>query len=229
MKLNFTSESERALTFVETMFVVVLLLLLMSMLLPWLSASRNSRTKAERMKCHNIQRSMGLGFRVFANDNDEKLPFAVTNSLAFGNATQVWAHFQTMSNELGSARILICPTDRERLSNIKSDFGSGASGLASAGNAAVSFGTGLDADATQPKTILLIDRNLVTNSLNLREKLLLSVTNRPPPEWDQRMHKFCGNAALADGSVQQVSNTGLADLVRLQGIATNRLLLPLLP
>lgn len=226
MKLNPNHRNERALTLTEVMFVVVVLLVIA---LAWLSVVPAARARASREKCHNIQRSMGLGFRVFANDNDEKLPFAVTNSLAFGNVTQVWAHFQTMSNELGSARILICPADRERFGNMKRDFGAGTDGLGSAGNAAVSFGTGLDADATQPKTILLIDRNLMTNSLNLSDKLLLAVSNRPPPEWDQRMHKLCGNAALADGSVHQVSNAGLADLVRLQGIATNRLLLPLLP
>ncbi|MFA6543914.1 MAG: hypothetical protein WCS99_05790 [Limisphaerales bacterium] len=226
MRFNPSSRDERALTLTEVMFVVLALLVIA---LAFFYVAPAARARANRQHCHNIQRSMGYGFRVFANANDEKLPFAVTHSLAFGNATQVWAHFQTMSNELGSAKILICPADRERLPNIKSDFGSGTSSLASAGNAAVSFGTGLDADATQPKAILLIDRNLVTNAWNMSGKVLLAVSNGPPTEWDQQMHKLCGNATLADGSVQQVSNDGLADLIRLQGIATNRLLLPLLP
>lgn len=226
MKLNSRPRDERALTLTEVMFVVMVLLVIA---LAWLAVVPAARARANRYKCHNMQRSMALGYKVFANDNDEKFPFAVTNSLAFGNTTQTWVHFQTMSNELGSAKILICPADQERLPNNKSDFGSGASGLASAGNAAVSFAPSLDADATLPNTILLLDRNLVTNTLNLSGKVFLAVSNRPPPVWDQRIHKRCGNAALADGSVQQVPNTGLADLVRLQGIATNRLLLPLLP
>ena len=225
MKLRQSSRGERALTLTEVMFVVVALVVIA---LIWLSTLPGARARAERQKCHNIQRSIGLGFRVFANDNDENFPFAVSNSLAFGNVTQAWVHFQTMSNEMSSARILLCPADRDRLPNIKSDFAAGASGLATAGNAAVSFAPSLDADATLPKAILLLDRNLVTNAFNLRGKVFLAYSNRPP-EWDQQMHNACGNAALLDGSVQQVSNAGLAEQVRRQDIATNRVLLPLIP
>ena len=226
MKLTPTPQGERALTLAEVMFVVVVLVVLV---VAWLSIAPVARARAERQKCHNIQRSVALGFRVFANDNGEKFPFAVSNSLAYGNVVQAWLHSQTMSSELGSARILLCPSDRERLLNIKSDFGSGASGLGSAGNAAVSYAPSLDADQTRPNAVLLIDRNLVTNTWNLRGSLLLAISNGPPLEWDQRIHGFSGNAALADGSVGMLSNPDLAARVRVQGLSTNRLLLPLLP
>lgn len=228
MKLNPKLRSERALTFIETMFVVVLLMVLAVLAIMWLSTNQGLRGRAERQKCANILKSMALGYKVFANDNDDKFPFATTNVLAGSNDHTLWLHFQAMSNELGSARILICPSDRERFGNMKRDFGAGMDGLGSAGNAAVSYGGSLDADETLPNTILILDRNLVTNLWNLRGKVLLAVSNRPP-EWDLQMHKLCGNAGLADGSVQQMPNSGLASLVRLQGIATNRLLLPLLP
>jgi hypothetical protein len=228
MELTSISRRKRAFTAIELMFIVVLILFLIVLLLPWLSANIGLRARAERQKCFNIQRSMSLGFRVFANDNGEKFPFAVSNSLAFGNESEAWVHFQTMSNELGSARVLMCPADRERLKNLRTDFGAGSTGLGSAGNAAVSYGVGLDADGTLPKTILLLDRNIVTNSFNWDGKIFLAASNHPPPQWDARLHKHCGNFALADGSVQQASNAGLASQVRNQGIATNRLLLPLL-
>ena len=211
------------------MVIVVLLLLLAAVLVPWLTANVSLKARAERQKCHNIQRSMALGYRVFANDNDDKFPFATTNLLAGSNDHTLWLHFQAMSNELGSSSILICPADRERVGNMKRNFGAGMDGLGSAGNAGVSYAASLDANETLPNTILLLDRNLVTNTANMRGNVLLAVSNLASPDWDQRMHKFRGNAALADGSVQQVENSGLANLVRLQGIATNRLLLPLLP
>lgn len=232
MNLDPTQRSERALSLIETIVVVLLLVVLAVLALMW--ANQGLRERAVRFKCRNSVRSMALAYKVFANDNDDKFPFSATNALAASNVAAtndhtLWLHFQAMSNELGSSKILICPADRERFGNMKRDFGAGADGLGSAGNAAVSYGGSLDASEARPNTILLLDRNLVTNTLNLGGKVFLAVSNRPPPEWDQRMHKFNGNAALADGSVQQVSNAGLADLVRLQGIATNRLLLPLLP
>ncbi len=211
------------------MFVVVLLMVLSVVTLMWLTANRAQREGAARLKCANMLKSMSLGYRIFANDNDDKFPFRVTKSLAFGNTTQMWHHFQAMSNELGSARILICPSDRERLPNIRREFTAGPTGLGSAGNAAVSYGGSLDADENLPETILLIDRNLVTNAWNLQGSVFLAGSNSPPPTWDRQMHKLCGNASLADGSVQQLTAAGLAAQVRQQGIATNRLLLPLLP
>lgn len=206
--------------FVAIMLLVLLLVVMMSLQPKW--------QRAARIKCLSNLKNAALSYKVLANDNDGKLPFATTNILAGGNDHTLWLHFQAMSNQLGSAKILVCAADRERVNNTKSDFSAGPLGLASAGNAAVSYGASLDADETRPNSILLLDRNLVTNTWNLRAKVVLAISNRPP-EWDNRQHKLCGNVALADGSIQDVLNSGLADLVRLQGIATNRLLLPLLP
>ena len=87
---------------------------------------------------------------------------------------------------------------------------------------------GLDASESNPNSILLLDRNLVTNSWNLRGKVLLAFPTRPPA-WDGSQHKLRGNLALSDGSVQQVTLAGLSNQVAQAGIATNHLLLPLLP
>ena len=40
------------------------------------------------------------------------------------------------------------------------------------------------------------------------------------------MHKFCGNVALADGSVQMVDNTQLQKLLQWTGTNVNRLAMP---
>jgi hypothetical protein len=180
-------------------------------------------------QCAGNLKQIALAYKVFANANDDKFPFVTTNALAGGNDHTLWLHFQAMSNECGSAKILNCPADRERLNNMKADFTAGPLGLASAGNAALGYGASLDAAEQLPNATLAIDRNLVTNAMNLRGKVILVTAAGRPPEWDTRQHNLDGNLALADGSVQQVSPRGLAAMVRDSGIATNRLLLPLLP
>lgn len=229
MKLNPNHRNERALTFVEVMFVVVGLLVLAVLAMMWLQGHQADRKRAARIKCAGNLKQIALSYKVFANDNDDKFPFATTNALAGGNDHTLWLHFQAMSNECGSAKVLNCPADRERLNNMKADFTAGPLGLASAGNAALGYGASLDATEQLPNAILAIDRNLVTNAMNLRGKVILVTAAGRPPEWDTRQHNLDGNLALADGSVQQVSPRGLAAMVRDSGIATNRLLLPLLP
>lgn len=171
----------------------------------------------------------------FANDNDERYPFSTTNSLGFTNTSWAWEHFQAMSNEMGSAKILVCRADRERYTNIMSDFGMGthlaSTSLASQGNAALSYFVGLDANGSLPNVMLVGDRNLVTNSGNLQGKTLAS-SPASLSAWDERQHGRRGNATLADGSVQVMTNPMLAKQVAISssgGPGTNRLLLPLLP
>lgn len=223
---------QRGMTLLEVVVLLLLFAIGVTILLPALTPRRNPRTAA-RIKCANNLKQIGLAYRVFANDHDDKFPFLVTNSLAFGNVSQAWLHFQAMSNEMGSARILICYSDRERLNNIMTDFGMGtmarAYSLSTKSNSAVSYFASLDADQTLPNTLLSGDRHLLTNSFNVDGRLLLASSNLTAASWTPSQHNGAGNYALSDGSVQQAPSSALATQVRLQGIATNRLLLPLLP
>lgn len=212
--------------------IVVVLLLLLGVVLMYFTAM-NRHPYGRRIPCVNNLKQVGLAYRVFSNDNDDKFPFFVTNSLAFGNVTQAWLHFQSMSNECGSAKILICPDDRARLVNQMSDFNMGPSASPSSlftkSNSAVSYFASLDGDETQPKIILSGDRHLLTNRFNMDGRLFLASSNRSSASWTTNQHDGAGNFALSDGSVIQATSSVLAGHVRQQGIATNRLLLPLLP
>ncbi|MEQ2007088.1 MAG: prepilin-type N-terminal cleavage/methylation domain-containing protein [Limisphaerales bacterium] len=222
---------QRGISLLEVAVAIALLGVIVMMLLPALP--RRSKHGAARIKCVMNLKQIALGYRVFANDHDDKFPFLVTNSLAYGNVTQAWLHFQAMSNECGSAKILLCPADRERLKDMTADFLTGptstALSLSSKSNRAVSFTASLDADQTLPNVILSSDRHLLTTSTNLDGRVFLALSNVTTTAWTKSQHDGAGNLALSDGSVQQVTSSALASHIRQQGIATNRLLLPLLP
>lgn len=219
----------------ELMFVVVAVALLGIVAVLFVQQRRQTDETRKRISCVSNLKNVGLGFRVFANDNDDRLPFNTTNSLGFTNTAWVWEHFQAMSNEMGSAKILVCRADRERYTNIMSDFGMGphmtSTSLARQRNAAVSYFVSLDADETLPNVMMVGDRNLITNSANLHGKVLAS-SPASLTAWDERQHGRRGNATLSDGSVQWMTNPMLEKQVAMSssgGPATNRLLLPLLP
>src|SRR5215207_5896494 len=95
------------LTFVEVAVVLAVLASLVLMLLPGFqrSSSPGSRT---RLGCTSQLKSIGLAFRLFANDHGDKYPFKVQNdrdgSSSFADSPEVFRHFQVASNELITPR-----------------------------------------------------------------------------------------------------------------------------
>ena len=60
-----------AFTLIELLFVIAIISILMSMLLPSLRASRE---KARSMSCQNNLHNIGVGMMMYANENGERLP-----------------------------------------------------------------------------------------------------------------------------------------------------------
>jgi prepilin-type processing-associated H-X9-DG protein len=159
-----------------------------------------AKAKAQQIKCARQLKSTALSFKMFAGDNDGLFPFGVTNSPAYQDSSNAWVHFQTLSNVLGGARILTCPSDVTRQKSTAIPFTDASNGLVTLQNKAVSYFVTVDANETTPNMILLGDRNLLiagqsptATGLTLPGTTLL--------QWNRDIHGLRGNVARADGSV----------------------------
>jgi prepilin-type processing-associated H-X9-DG protein len=227
----------RAYTLIEVLVIVVVLFLLAGILIPALTVTRQKKLREE---CVRQQKLIGLAFKVYPG-NDDRYPYAQPNSLAFSNVTQVWLHFQEMSNELQTAKILSCPADLERRQNAALNFKLGAqadsSSLATKRNDAVSYFINLATDETRPQAPLAGDRHLAPD----RKSAPYSVKTtgraeivRTGSEWSTvsptDLHGGVGNMLLGDGSVGRFDNAQLQQQMRLAtnsyGTNANRFLFP---
>ena len=101
--------------------LVVTLVILPAMLLPALSRAKG---KAQRINCTNNMKQIGLAFRTWAIDNGDQFPFNVSTNQggtlelclpgSDGFDRNAAFHFQVMSNELSTPRILVCAADRRK-------------------------------------------------------------------------------------------------------------------
>jgi len=188
--------------FTLTEFAIVLAVILVLAILAF-SGIPKARSKAQQIKCASNLKSTAFCFKMFAGDNGQSFPFGVTNGLAYQDSTNAWVHFQTMSNELGSARILICPADGARQKNGAIAFNASPTGLATLQNQAVSYFVNVDASETNGSMVLIGDRNILVNGL-APTTTSLTIPGNTILQWGQELHRFQGNAALADGSVHKV-------------------------
>ncbi|MCX6928536.1 MAG: hypothetical protein NT154_35805 [Verrucomicrobia bacterium] len=80
--------------------------------------------QAQRITCVNNLKQIGLAFRTWALDNDGQFPFNVGTNTggtmeycergSDGFDSNAALHFQVMSNELSTPRLLVCPKDSSR-------------------------------------------------------------------------------------------------------------------
>ncbi len=126
------------------------------------------------------------------------------------------AIFRGISNELSTPKILICPADQTRFAatNFKSDL-----------KGKISYFVTVDADVKYPQMLLEGDDNFAIGGVPVKPGLL-KITSNTPIAWTAERHKFAGNIGVVDGSVQQLTASGLTKMFQQTGSATNRLAIP---
>ena len=201
-----------AFTLIELLIVIAIVGILAALLLTALS---QSKAKGRRSACMNNQRQIGLSFIMWAGDHGER--YSSTVDVAEGGSKtqlQTWQHFLTMSNELVTAKILHCPSDRAK--QIASDFSDSGIGLRTLQNAAISYVVGTGAVPERPAAHLTADRNVLgRDGQGCGPAAIFGFITQlrvgDNPRWDNSMHVNAGNMVLADGSAHQFTQTGFAE------------------
>ncbi len=201
----------QAFTWIELLLVVVVIVFLAGMFLP--ARSWPKGPGATRIKCVNNLKNLGLAVRIFSTDNDGMFPWQVPIAKGgsmeeIGDTNRIWRHFQVLSNELSTPRILQCPKD-PRLSKLNTsgmtfNTVTNSAGLRFGHNDHVSYFLNLSASEEEPESILAGDRNLTRNHTSIRGRITPG-TNDVFDFTTSGHDGGVGNLLFGDGSVQQPS------------------------
>ena len=220
-------QTKKAFTLIELLVVIAIIAILAAMLLPALAAAKK---KAQRINCVNNLKQVGLATRIWAGDNGDKYPMAVTQAAggpycnninvawaSANNAPYAYSVFQCMSNELSTPKIVYCSSDSRTVNTNFNSVGGGTFG-----NVSVSYFIARDAMDSNPQMILAGDRAMTVLATTTAAMLGAGAgagvayamgTNSAAGTvvgWAASvMHDKAGNVTMADGSVQQMSSSGL--------------------
>ena len=219
-----------AFTLIELLVVIAIIAILAAMLLPALAAAKR---KAQKINCTNNLKQVGLSFRLWEGDNNDRYPMAVSSAAGgsmeyvshYASATSMTAantyapgvSFQVMSNQLSTAKILYCPSDNihsaaaTNFSNV-SLFGNATLGNSSAGS--VSYFINGDSTESDPQMVMSGDCNIGTttaaNAAGTRFTLATQYKTGQTWGWTANdLHQKAGNLQMSDGSVQSATISGL--------------------
>ncbi len=180
-----------------------------------------ARRTSTSICCNCNLKQIGMGFRTWELDNNDQFPMVISTN-AHGSweylaTSEIFRHFQVMSAELSTPKILVCPNDSRRFAgSFERNFG----------NSNLGYFVGILSNSTLPQMFLSGDRCLKGGRILSNQTAEFATSDRI--QWQPLLHRTYGNIALADGSVQGFNPEALQGALLHSG-DTNRLAIPWMP
>jgi prepilin-type N-terminal cleavage/methylation domain-containing protein/prepilin-type processing-associated H-X9-DG protein len=238
---------KKAFTLIELLVVIAIIAILAAMLLPVLAAAKRRAQRincVSNVKQVNLALRIWEGdnnnlypmaVSTSAGGAAENLATTANGGVTGYKAEGITNIFTACSNELSTTRILMCPSDNTRAAAtnfaqlVINPPGSSTSGN---GTNAISYFVCGDASETYPQMVMDGDRNVGTaatppaTGINMNNgyelgPVAISATAAYASAWAwsaNDIHLKVGNIGFADGSVSEVSASGLQNAL---GYATN--------
>ncbi len=195
-------------TAVDVLVSLVVIVVVLGAVLPGLR-HRWGRQGAPRIHCVNNLKNVGLAFRIFATDNDDRFPYELEEQSGGTRPSRMeppalWKQFLVLSNELSIPKLLACPDDRARPPISQwTEF---------TNNQHLSYHLGVETLAGRPDLVLSGDRNVSLSGVPL-ENMTVNLGSDSRIAFDRRLHRECGNVLMSDGSVQQSTSRRLREII----------------